>query len=123
MRTTGVVLAAAVLAAVFAAAGASGRGSGLRGVVLRGPTQPVCRENDSCEAPARGLVLRFVRDGVVKAEVKTSRTGNYSVRLRPGRYAVKTAARRPGMGLTPQVVRVPKGRIARVDFHLDTGIQ
>jgi hypothetical protein len=117
------VLAAAVLTSVFAEAGATARASGLSGIVLRGPTKPVCRENEPCEAPVRGLVLRFVRDGVVKAEVKTSRAGRYAVRLRPGRYAVKTAVRRPGMGLTPRVVRVPRGRIARVDFHLDTGIQ
>jgi hypothetical protein len=123
VRATGVVLAAAVLAAACAAAGGSGRSSGLHGAVMRGPTTPVCRDNESCEAPARGLVLRFFRDGVLKAEVKTSRTGAYSVTLRPGRYAVKSAVRRPGIGLTPRLVRVPKGRMARVDFHLDTGIQ
>jgi hypothetical protein len=123
VRTTGVALLAALLTSLFAGAGATVRGSGLRGIVMRGPTRPVCRANESCEAPARGLVLRFVRDGVVKAEVKTSRTGSYAVTLRSGRYAVKLAVRRPGTGLTPRVVRVPKGRIARVDFHLDTGIQ
>lgn len=123
MRTTGVVLTALVFTTALAGAAVSARSSGLRGVVMRGPTKPVCRENDPCEEPARGLVLRFVRDGVVKAEVKTSRTGSYSVTLRPGRYGVKTALRRPGMGLTPRVVRVPKARVARVDFHLDTGIQ
>jgi hypothetical protein len=116
-------VAAVVLTSALAGASGAVRSSGLRGVVTRGPTQPVCRENDSCEAPARGLVLRFFRDGVLKAEVRTSRTGAYSVRLRSGPYAVRTAVRRPGMGLTPRVVRVPKGRIARVDFHLDTGIQ
>jgi hypothetical protein len=36
---------------------------------------------------------------------------------------VKAPQRRVGTGLTPRVVRVPRGRIARVDFSLDTGIQ
>jgi hypothetical protein len=79
--------------------------------------------NDSCEVPARGLVLRFSRGGVVKAKVTTSQSGTYSVRLPAGRYGVTTPRRGPGTGLTPRVVQVPRSRMARVDFHLDTGIQ
>jgi hypothetical protein len=97
--------------------------SGLRGLVMQGPTGPVCRSDDSCEEPAGGIFLQFRRGGRVVAEVKTTRAGRYTVRLRAGSYAVKTPRRRVGSGLTPRVVRVPRGRIARVDFHLDTGIQ
>lgn len=97
--------------------------SGLRGVVMRGPIKPVCDVSNPCEEPAAGLVLRFLQRGVVVARVKTGSRGGYRVTLRPGRYAVTTPNRRPGMGLQPEVVRVPKGRVARVDFRLDTGIQ
>ena len=97
--------------------------SGLRGLVMQGPTAPVCRADDPCEKPARALLLQFRRGGKVVAEVRTTKAGRYSVRLRAGFYAVKTPRRRVGTGLTPRVVRVPRGRIARVDFHLDTGIQ
>jgi hypothetical protein len=97
--------------------------SGLRGLVMQGPTGPVCRTDDPCEEPAGGILLQFRRGGRVVAEVKTTRAGRYSVRLRAGSYAVKTPRRRVGTGLTPRVVQVPRGRIARVDFHLDTGIQ
>ena len=96
--------------------------SGLRGLVMQGPTAPVCRADDPCEEPARGVVLLFRRGGEVLAEVKTSKAGRYSVRLRAGSYVV-TSPRRVGTGLTPRVARVPRGRIARLDFHLDTGIQ
>jgi hypothetical protein len=123
VRPVGVPFAVAAFVLAGAGAAISGHSSGLRGTVMRGPTAPVCRGNDPCEEPARGVVLRFVRDGVLKAEVKTTRTGGYSVKLRPGRYSVKSAQRRPGMGLTPRFVHVPRGRIARVDFHLDTGLQ
>jgi hypothetical protein len=125
VRTTAAALALAALALTSTVAGAavSGKASGLRGVVMRGPTKPVCKENDPCEAPARGLVLQFLRRGIVKAEVKTSSTGTYKVRLRPGTYAVRTLRKRVGTGLTPRVARVPRGSFARVDFHLDTGIQ
>jgi hypothetical protein len=110
------------LASAFAGAADSRTASGLRGVVMRGPTTPVCHD-DSCEAPAKGLVLRFRRNGVVKAQVKTNQNGRYLVKLRRGTYAVTTPALRPGQRLTPQLVRVPRGRVGRVDFHLDTGIQ
>jgi hypothetical protein len=90
---------------------------------MRGPTKPVCDETEPCEAPAVGVVLQFWRYGRVVAQVKTVRGGRYVVRLRRGRYAVKTLRRYPGTGLTPRTVWVPAGRLARVNFHLDTGIQ
>lgn len=89
---------------------------------MRGPTTPVCYD-DPCEAPAKGLVLQFRRKGQIAAQVKTSRTGSYRISLRQGSYAVTTPALRPYQRLTPQVVRVPRGRVARVDLHLDTGLQ
>jgi hypothetical protein len=97
--------------------------SGLHGIVMQGPTSPVCRADDPCEEPARGLILQFRRDGKVAAEVKTSQTGRYSVKLAAGSYAVKAPGRRIGSGLTPRIVRVRRGQSTRVDFSLDTGIQ
>lgn len=88
---------------------------------MRGPTSPIC--HDSCEAPAKGLVLLFRRNGRVKAQVKTNQTGRYLIKLRPGTYAVTTPALRPVQRLTPQLVHVPRGRVKRVDFHLYTGVQ
>jgi len=89
---------------------------------MRGPTSPICHD-DVCEAPAKGLVLRFRRDGRVTAQVKTDQSGRYLVKLRPGTYAVTTPALRTGQRLTPQLVHVPRGRFRRVDLHLDTGVQ
>jgi hypothetical protein len=97
--------------------------SGLRGVVMQGPTKPVCQADDSCEKPAGGLLLQFRQAGKVVAQVKTTETGRYSVALPAGSYAVKAPRHRIGAGLTPKVVQVPRGRVAKVDFHLDTGIQ
>jgi hypothetical protein len=124
VRFAAPLLAALALTLTFAGAASSGHVSGLHGVVMQGPTKPICRENEPCEEPARGVVLRFTRAGSVVARVRTSGRGTYSVRLRPGTYAVTTVPRRRvGTGLTPRTVRVPRGRIARRDFHLDTGLQ
>ena len=57
------------------------------------------------------------------ARVTTTPKGTYRVSLRPGVYSVTTVPpRRVGTGLTPRTVRVPKARVARRDFHLDTGL-
>jgi hypothetical protein len=123
MRVGGVMVAALVLASAAAGIGQSASVSGLRGVVMRGPTKPVCIEGEPCEAPAAGLTLRFSRAGAIIAQVKTGPAGGYSVRLRAGVYAVTTQNARSLSQLTPRRVLVPVGRMARVDFHLDTGIQ
>jgi hypothetical protein len=91
---------------------------------MEGPITPVCRVDVPCERPVAGLVLEFKRAGRVVARVKTTAKGTYRIRLRPGFYAVTTVPpRRIGTGLTPKRVRVPKGRMARRDFHLDTGLR
>jgi hypothetical protein len=118
------LLAVLALALFFAGAASSAPGSGLHGIVMEGPTKPICREGVPCEKPAAGIVLQFKRAGRVVARVRTTAKGTYRVRLRVGTYSVSTVPPRPaGKGLTPRTVRVPKGRIARRDFHLDTGIQ
>jgi hypothetical protein len=91
---------------------------------MEGPTKPVCKVGEPCEKPATGVVLQFKRAGRVVARVKTTAKGLYRVRLRPGVYAVSTVPpRRIGTGLTPRTVRVPKGRMAKRNFHLDTGLE
>lgn len=71
-----------------------------------------------------GVVLQFSHAGRVVTRTKTGAGGAYTVRLKPATYSVTThPPRRLGTGLTPHRVRVPAGRLARVDFHLDTGIQ
>jgi hypothetical protein len=123
MRVVVFTLAALALAGTTAE-GAQPPRSGLHGIVMRGPTRPVCLESQSCTAPAAGIVLQFWRAGDVAARAKTGPVGGYVVKLRAGTYVVKTGqVARIGSGLTPRLVRVPSGRVARVNFLLDTGIQ
>jgi hypothetical protein len=106
-----------VLAAVVAL-------SGLHGIVMRGPTQPVCRMGQACSEPAVGAVLVFSRDGRAVARVRTDVDGRYAVRLAPGTYTVREpVAPKIGTGLRPAVVRVVRGRSTRADFFIDTGIR
>jgi hypothetical protein len=124
MRAGAVLLAALALGVVSAQVGGAAPvgTSGLRGVVHR--SLPVCLDDDGdCTAPAPGVVLRFSRAGTLVARATTGPAGGYVVRLRPGVYTVTTPAARVGRDLVPRRVTVPVGRIARVDFRLDTGVQ
>ena len=119
---TAIAIALASLALAGSATSAT-TPSGLRGIVMRGPITPVCTVGVPCDAPASGVVLVFSRSGSVVARTTTNRNGAYRLALRPGRYGVTTARRTIGSGLTPRSVFVPRGRVARVDFKLDTGIR
>lgn len=123
MRSPALMLAAALAFPLSTAAATSSSASGLQGVVMRGPTHPVCHVGDPCQEPAPRLVLQFRRDGVVRATVRTNDRGRYVVRLAPGRYSVTTPRLRPWQTLSPQLVRVPRGRLGHVNFALDTAIQ
>ena len=90
---------------------------------MRGPIMPVCREGVPCDEPAANVVLVFTQSGRVVARTTTGRNGTYRLALRPGRYGVRTTTRTLGSGLSPRVVLVPRHRVARVDFDIDTGIR
>lgn len=122
MATLVVALVLALLAPIEAAS-ESAAGSGLRGLVTLSPTRPVCIEERPCSKPAAGVVLVFRRDGGSVTRVTTRADGTYRVLLRPGRYTVVAPRYRVGSGITPQTVRVPRGRVAHLDFEIDTGIQ
>ena len=108
---------------VVSAGSSAGTVSGVRGKVTLYPARPVCAEDDSCTKPAPGVLLLFKREGRAAGKVTTRRDSTYRVFLAPGRYAVVAPRYRVGSGVTPRTVRVFKGRIARVDLQIDTGIQ
>jgi hypothetical protein len=100
-----------------------GTATGLRGKVMRGPTQPVCRVNEPCEEPARGVRLVFYRSGKAVARATTNQKGWYRVTLRPGRYAVSTMNPRVAKNFSPKSATVPKTGVKRQDFDIDTGLR
>jgi|SRR5690242_3755086 hypothetical protein len=120
----GVAGLAVAATAGLASAGPSRPGnSGFHGVVYRGPTSPVCRSSDPCEAPAAGVTLRFARSGRLTRSVTTAPDGSYRILLPAAIYQVTTTARSPGKVPSPHKVKVRTGHVDRLDFHIDTGIR
>jgi hypothetical protein len=94
----------------------------LQGQVMRGPTTPVCRIGQPCEAPAQNVRLFFTRNGTTTTAV-TDAKGFYRIGLAPGTYAVRTDQRPFGTTPQPRTARVVAAKVSRVDFHIDTGIR
>jgi hypothetical protein len=76
-----------------------------------------------CSVRAADVVLVFSRAGRVVARTTTRQDGGYRLTLKPGRYSVSTKIHTLGSGLSPRIVFVPRNRVARVDFDIDTGIR
>src|SRR4029450_14121650 len=93
-----------------------GPATGRRGHVKGGPTMPVCRVGVPCDAPARGVKLRFSRAGKVAATATTNNRGWYRVVLRAGRYSVGINAKGDAFG--PRTVTARTGRMTRLDFPI-----
>jgi|KBSSwiStaDraftv2_1062776.scaffolds.fasta_scaffold4573699_1 hypothetical protein len=99
--------------------------SGLHGIVMKGPTQPVCRVGQPCSAPAQ-VTLLFRRTGPAPRLYRTrsTATGAYRITLPAGYYTVTTAEK---IGITrnlrPQRVHVRAAHQDALNFHIDTGIR
>jgi hypothetical protein len=117
-------LVAACLVAVGGSMGAlAAAPSGIRGTVIKSPTKPVCEEDVPCSAPAAGVVLVLVRNGVEAARARTQPNGSFRVVLSPGTYVVRTLRKFPIGGMHPRTVRVLAGRFTVANFEIDTGIR
>ena len=89
---------------------------------MKQTSAPVCVQDTPCDGLARGVTLVFVRAGHRPSRVTTGGDGGYRVGLAAGRYAVRVAGDDVAR-VRPRVVRVSRGRFARVDFFVDTGVR
>lgn len=80
----------------------------------------MCRPGTPCTAPAAGVTISFVRDGVAHT-ARTNALGRYSVRLSPGTYMVRIAGAR--FGYKPLSATVSRRRMSVLDIDIDTGIR
>jgi hypothetical protein len=118
------VTVATLLIALALAATPAAATSGLYGTVIRGPVTPVCRVDVPCYEAAAGVTLVFERAGRPVTTARTNASGRYRVALAPGRYIVRTRQRSIFERVPePSSVTVPRGRFARVNFAIDTGIR
>jgi hypothetical protein len=73
--------------AASCAAPAAPDATALAGTVVRGPTQPVCRVDASCEAPF-SAAFTVERGGRVVAGFRSDSEGRFEVLLTPGSYVI-----------------------------------
>jgi hypothetical protein len=94
------------------------------GRVLRGPTQPVCQVNVSCEAPfSAGFSVQ--QSGRVIVRFRSDADGRFSIQLAPGSYVVVPDADAPINAPQQQTrpITVPAGTSTTIELSFDTGIR
>jgi len=123
MRIAFALVAAFIALAVGSPGASAATQSGIRGTVIRSPTRPVCEEGVPCTAPAAGVVLVFVRNGVEVARSKTLPDGSFRVVLAPGTYVVHSLRKFPIGGTHPRTVTVRRGGFTVVRLTIDTGLR
>ena len=121
-----IALAAALTALAGCASGSSpSPTTGLTGVVMRGPVTPVCRVDVPCDAPF-SATFAVEQDGRQVAQFQSDATGQFTVYLKPGAYAVVPAADAPIIGASLQrksVTVADNGMLTVVRLMFDTGIR
>jgi len=113
----------------------------IAGYVTVGPSQPVCRTNESCNVDLTGYSLLFASQcGTAASSVQTSSScqsqaysaqiapsGHFSILLSPGNYTVtglSPACSWVGCSTTfPKVVTVEPGQQSVININIDTGIR
>jgi hypothetical protein len=95
--------------------------TGLEGTVRRGPTQPVCRAGEPCDAPLQAEFTLQQAERVV-ARFASDSQGHFLVYVQPGTYLVVPDE---PIGIGPEAVEitVEGGGLTRVDLTFDTGIR
>ncbi len=98
--------------------------TGLAGTILRGPIQPVCVPEVSCDAP---LVASFgvYSDTQQIATFTTDTQGHFEVRLPPGTYLIliMSDSTLVAPGSQPKQVTVLSEGVTTVALLYDTGIR
>jgi hypothetical protein len=103
---------------------AATQSTSLIGIVIRSPTQPVCRPEISCESPFSALF--DVRQGAVPITTfRTADDGRFRLNLPPGDYQIVPAADAPIMTPASQAktVTVVAEQVTDVRLEFDTGIR
>ena len=95
--------------------------TGLEGTARLGPIQPVCREDEPCDAPLQaGFTLR--QNGHNAVRFASDSTGHFLVYAAPGTYVVVPDT--PiGIGAQTPEVTVEADGLTHVDLMFDTGIR
>jgi hypothetical protein len=113
-----------LLAACGSGVGPDGALVRVDGHVVRGPTQPVCQVNVSCDAPfSAGF---SVRQGTrVVVHFRSDLNGRFTIQLAAGMYQIVPDSDAPLLAPEQQVksLTIPVAESTTIELSFDTGIR
>lgn len=127
MTSARACLASMVTVLIVAVPAGSATANGLYGVVKKGPTKPVCRVGEPCDAPVQ-VTLRFTRTTTAGRTrlyaMRSKASGSYRIALPAGYYTV-TTKEKIGIdrNIRPRRVHVRTRHWDKINFSIDTGIR
>jgi hypothetical protein len=97
--------------------------TGLEGTAYRGPTRPICRVDQPCQAPFSGAFEVRQNERVI-ARFRSDSSGHYLVPLPPGTYSVLADSSAPVL-IRTQIhdVTIRSGGLTHFDLNFDSGIR
>jgi hypothetical protein len=98
--------------------------TGLVGVVVRGPVQPVCQPQVSCDAPF-GASFTVQQGSRVITTFRSDAQGHFQVHLPAGTYLIVPGPDAPIISPSSQAKQVVVGSegLTQVQLEFDTGIR
>jgi hypothetical protein len=106
-----IVVLGLVMAAVLAPSAQAATAPNVRGMLVI-PRSAVCPPDEPCDPPPAAGAVVFSRSGRVAGQVRIGAAGAFALRLAPGKYTIRLAARAFGPQLSPATVQVPRtGRV------------
>lgn len=99
--------------------------TGLQGVVVRGPIQPVCTENEPCNDEPFAASFTVEHAGKIVSSFNSDEEGKFLVYLKPGLYTIIPGDDAPiiSPASQPKEVEVLAGELTTVTLSFDTGIR
>ena len=127
-RRTAVLLWTAATVAISACgsgatAGARPRAGTVFGTISAGPTCPVERADEPCPPAPLAIAVTAYTAGHAVAKTRSTENGDYTLRLRAGRYELQAMTNRALPRCAPVVVNVVAHRRVHADIACDSGIR
>jgi hypothetical protein len=110
---------------VSSAESEAGRGTGIEGIVTVSPIRPgpIKKGSEVLSAPLPNAIFKVANEKGTVTSFTTDGEGRFRLALSPGHYSVSLAENRFPRPCGPYKIDVESGKMTRVEWRCDSGMQ